>query len=102
MEPLGIERYRAGAKEIGIAIAGAIRVFDKVIEHPIQGVIGIPIVWVCLSISVAAFLGGEVGYLIGHKAGPRILPYWMSCGTMRLTVSTGTAKPMPFDPPDGL
>lgn len=28
--------------------------------------------WVCLSISVAAFLGGEVGYLIGHKAGPRI------------------------------
>ncbi len=37
-----------------------------------QGVIGIPIIWVCLSISVAAFLGGEVGYLIGHKAGPRI------------------------------
>jgi len=28
--------------------------------------------WVCLAISVAAFLGGEVGYLIGHKAGPRI------------------------------
>jgi membrane-associated protein len=27
---------------------------------------------VCLAISVAAFLGGEVGYLIGHKAGPRI------------------------------
>lgn len=37
-----------------------------------QGVIGIPIIWVCLSISVAAFLGGEVGYFIGHKAGPRI------------------------------
>ncbi len=37
-----------------------------------QGVIDIPILWVCLSISVAAFLGGEVGYLIGHKAGPRI------------------------------
>lgn len=30
-------------------------------------------IWVCaLAISVAAFAGGEVGYLIGHKAGPRI------------------------------
>jgi len=28
--------------------------------------------WVCLAIAFAAFLGGEVGYLIGHKAGPRI------------------------------
>jgi len=34
--------------------------------------IQIPIWWVCLAISVAAFLGGEVGYLIGHKVGPRI------------------------------
>ena len=34
--------------------------------------IQIPIWWVCLAISTAAFLGGEVGYLIGHKAGPRI------------------------------
>lgn len=37
-----------------------------------QGVIDIPILWVCLAISVAAFLGGEVGYFIGHKAGPRV------------------------------
>jgi membrane-associated protein len=36
------------------------------------GVISIDIWWVCLAISVAAFLGGEAGYLIGHKAGPRI------------------------------
>lgn len=36
------------------------------------GVIKIDIWWVCLAIGVAAFLGGEVGYLIGHKAGPRI------------------------------
>ncbi len=36
------------------------------------GEIDIAIWWVCLSISLAAFLGGEVGYLIGHKAGPRI------------------------------
>lgn len=36
------------------------------------GTIGIPIWWVCLSIGFAAFLGGEVGYLIGHKLGPRV------------------------------
>ena len=34
--------------------------------------IGFDIWWVCIFIAVAAFLGGEVGYLIGHKAGPRI------------------------------
>jgi len=34
--------------------------------------IDIPIYWVCLAIAFAAFLGGEVGYLIGHKVGPRI------------------------------
>jgi len=28
--------------------------------------------WVALAIGVAAFLGGEVGYLIGHRVGPRI------------------------------
>ncbi|MFF2773012.1 DedA family protein [Streptomyces bacillaris] len=35
-------------------------------------VFGINIWWVCLAIAFAAFLGGEVGYLIGHKAGPRV------------------------------
>jgi len=34
--------------------------------------IGFNIWWVALAIGLAAFLGGEVGYLIGHKAGPRI------------------------------
>ena len=34
--------------------------------------IGFDIWWVCIFIALAAFLGGEVGYLIGHKAGPRI------------------------------
>lgn len=34
--------------------------------------IGFDIWWVCLFIGLAAFLGGEVGYLIGHKVGPRI------------------------------
>jgi membrane-associated protein len=36
------------------------------------GVIEIDIWWVCLAIGVAAFLGGEVGYLIGHKFGPKV------------------------------
>jgi membrane-associated protein len=35
-------------------------------------IIHIDIWWVALAIGVAAFLGGEVGYLIGNKAGPRI------------------------------
>lgn len=33
---------------------------------------GVNIWGVCGAISLAAFLGGEVGYLIGHKAGPRV------------------------------
>jgi len=36
------------------------------------GVIDIPIYWVCLAIAFAAFLGGEVGYLIGNKLGPKV------------------------------
>ncbi|MES2095111.1 MAG: VTT domain-containing protein [Actinomycetota bacterium] len=36
------------------------------------GTIRIPIWWVVLAIGLAAFLGGEVGYYIGKKAGPRI------------------------------
>lgn len=34
--------------------------------------IGVDIWWSTLAIGVAAFLGGEVGYLIGHKFGPAI------------------------------
>ncbi|MFO7691083.1 MAG: VTT domain-containing protein [Cryobacterium sp.] len=36
------------------------------------GVITIDIWWVALAIGLAAFLGGEVGYLIGHRFGPRV------------------------------
>jgi membrane-associated protein len=36
------------------------------------GTIKIDIWWVCLAVGLAAFLGGEVGYLIGHRFGPRI------------------------------
>ena len=36
------------------------------------------------------------------SAGRMYLPVFMSCGTTRMTVSTGTAKPMPAEAPDGL
>lgn len=38
----------------------------------VQGVIDIPVWWVALAAGIAAFLGGELGYLIGNKVGPRI------------------------------
>lgn len=37
-----------------------------------QGVFGVNVWFVALFIGVAAFVGGEVGYYIGHKAGPAI------------------------------
>ena len=37
-----------------------------------NGVFGINVWWVSLLIGLSAFVGGEVGYLIGHKAGPTI------------------------------
>ena len=36
------------------------------------GGLDLDIWWVALAIGFSAFLGGEVGYLIGHKAGPRV------------------------------
>jgi membrane-associated protein len=47
-----------------LVISGILTATDKVF--------GFEIWWVCLFISVAAFVGGELGYFIGHKAGPRI------------------------------
>jgi membrane-associated protein len=44
--------------------------FAGLLTH--TGVIGINIWWVALAIGFAAFLGGEVGYLIGHRLGPRV------------------------------
>ncbi|WP_195706721.1 VTT domain-containing protein [Paramicrobacterium fandaimingii] len=34
--------------------------------------LGFDVWWIALFIGAAAFAGGEVGYLIGHRAGPRI------------------------------
>ena len=47
-----------------LLIISGVLTFTQVIDAPI---------WlVCLCIAAAAFLGGESGYLIGRKAGPRI------------------------------
>jgi len=40
-------------------------------EHQGTGIL-IPIWVCCLAITVAAFVGGEVGYWIGHKGGPKL------------------------------
>ena len=40
--------------------------------HSPSGGLDFDIWWVALAIGLSAFVGGEVGYLIGHKAGPRI------------------------------
>ncbi len=37
-----------------------------------HGAFGLDVWWVALLIGVAAFIGGEAGYFIGHKAGPAI------------------------------
>ncbi|MFF7683451.1 DedA family protein [Microbacterium sp. NPDC007973] len=47
-------------------------ILSNPVTHPPHGVFGVN-VWVTgLLIGLAAFLGGEVGYVIGHKAGPAI------------------------------
>lgn len=37
-----------------------------------NGVFGVSVWWVSLVIGVAAFLGGEAGYEIGHRGGPKV------------------------------
>lgn len=37
-----------------------------------DGVFGMSVWWVALLIGLSAFVGGEVGYLIGHKGGPAV------------------------------
>ena len=54
-----------------LLIITGVLTFTGTMVDPPAGIM-IPVWWVCLAIAAAAFLGGEVGYLIGHKAGPRI------------------------------
>jgi membrane-associated protein len=61
---------------VGFVLPGdTLLIITGVLTFPhANGVAPIPIaIWlVCLAIAFAAFAGGEIGYLIGHKAGPRI------------------------------
>lgn len=62
---------------IGFLFPGdTLLVISGLLSHPLpgseHGVFGISVWWVALCIGLAAFIGGEVGYYIGHKAGPAI------------------------------
>ena len=59
---------------VGFVLPGdTLLIISGVLAFPgAKQVIHIDIWWVCLAISAAAFAGGEVGYLIGRKAGPRV------------------------------
>jgi len=62
---------------VGFLLPGdTLLVISGLLSHPLDGspdgVFGISVWWVALLIGVAAFIGGEVGYYIGHKAGPAI------------------------------
>ncbi len=55
-----------------------------------NGVFGLNAWWVALAIGVAAFIGGEVGYFIGHKAGPRSSSAKSRASSARRTSSART------------
>ena len=63
---------------VGFILPGdTLLIITGLLAFPVVGatperVVDIDIWWVCLAISLAAFLGGESGYFIGRKAGPRI------------------------------
>jgi membrane-associated protein len=62
---------------IGFLLPGdTLLIMAGLLSHPSDvapnGVFGLNVWLVGLLIGVAAFVGGEVGYLIGHKAGPAI------------------------------
>ncbi len=62
---------------IGFLLPGdTLLVIAGLLSHPIgqseHGVFGINVWIVALLIGLSAFVGGEVGYLIGHKGGPAV------------------------------
>ncbi|WP_457100301.1 DedA family protein [Microbacterium sp. P5_E9] len=62
---------------IGFLLPGdTLLVISGLLSHPTEqfpnGVFGVSVWIVALSIAFAAFLGGEVGYLIGYKGGPAV------------------------------
>ena len=62
---------------IGFLLPGdTLLVISVLLSHPTEdypnGVFGVSVWWVALLIALAAFIGGEVGYLIGYKGGPSV------------------------------
>ena len=62
---------------VGFLLPGdTLLVIAGLLSHPIgaseNGVFGLNVWVVALLIGLAAFVGGEVGYLIGHKGGPAV------------------------------
>ncbi len=62
---------------VGFLLPGdTLLVISGLLSHPQpyaeHGVFGISVWWVALLIGLAAFLGGEAGYYIGHKGGPAV------------------------------
>ncbi|NYF17265.1 membrane-associated protein [Microbacterium sp. AK009] len=62
---------------VGFLLPGdTLLIMAGLLSHPSDvapnGVFGISAWWVALLIGLAAFVGGEVGYLIGHKGGPAV------------------------------
>lgn len=62
---------------VGFLLPGdTLLVIAGLLSHPQpyapNGVFGISVWWVALLIGLAAFVGGEVGYYIGHKGGPAV------------------------------
>lgn len=62
---------------IGFLLPGdTLLVISGLLSHPQDaapnGIFGLSVWWVSLLIGLAAFLGGEVGYYIGHKGGPAV------------------------------
>lgn len=62
---------------VGFLLPGdTLLVISGLLSHPTEaapnGVFGVSVWWVALLIGLAAFIGGEVGYLIGYKGGPAV------------------------------
>ncbi len=62
---------------IGFLLPGdTLLVIAGLLAHPQDfapnGVFGVSVWWVAILIGISAFIGGEVGYYIGHKGGPAV------------------------------
>ncbi|MGL4255238.1 DedA family protein [Microbacterium sp.] len=62
---------------VGFLLPGdTLLVIAGLLSHPQDyapnGVFGLSVWWVALLIGLSAFIGGEVGYYIGHKGGPAV------------------------------